>query len=211
MTEAEWLACTDPQPMLRVIGGKAGDRKLRLLACACVRRVWPVLPHGLAHEVVRLAEDYADGKAASRDAGRLRKPARQPVQHPSTWNMLSLAPLLRPEFSWEGASQIAEAVTRFVGWDHRGGRPVQYVIHPEVVRAEGQAQATLVRDIVGPVPFRAVSLEGAWRTRKAVALAQAIYDERAFDRLPILAGALQEAGCDSEDIFCTAVSREACM
>jgi len=40
VTEKEWLACTDPTTMLEFLGGKAGDRKLRLFACACVRRVW---------------------------------------------------------------------------------------------------------------------------------------------------------------------------
>src|SRR5437588_8780012 len=40
MTEAEWLECTDPRPMLQYLKGKAGERKFRLFACACVRRVW---------------------------------------------------------------------------------------------------------------------------------------------------------------------------
>jgi hypothetical protein len=200
VTDQEWPSCADPGPMLEFLGGKASDRKLRLFACACVRRVWPALPQGLAHEVVRLSEDYADGKAASRDLGRVRKPARKPVLHPSNFISLSLAPLLRRDFSSQDASETAEAVARFVGWECRGGRPVEYVIHEDVEQAEKKDQATLLRDLFGN-PFRPVSADAAWLTPTVVGLAQAIYDGGAFGRLPALAGALGEAGCQEADLL----------
>ena len=55
-------------------------------------------------------------------------------------------------------------------------------------------------DIFGN-PFRPVTADPRWLTSTAVALARAIYDERAFDRLPILADALEEAGCDNADVL----------
>jgi hypothetical protein len=61
-------------------------------------------------------------------------------------------------------------------------------------------KSAFVRDIFGN-PFRPVTFNPAWRTSNVTALAQAIYDDRAFDRLPILADALEDAGCDRVDIL----------
>lgn len=65
---------------------------------------------------------------------------------------------------------------------------------------EEQSQTTLLRCIFGN-PFRPVAFAPHWRSETAVSLATGIYDERAFDRLPILADALEEAGCDNADVL----------
>jgi hypothetical protein len=44
MTEAEWQTCDAVWPMLDYLAGKASERKLRLLACLCCRRIWDVIP-----------------------------------------------------------------------------------------------------------------------------------------------------------------------
>src|SRR5262249_24133628 len=61
MTEAEWLACTDPWPMLEFVLGKASDRKLRLFACACCRHYAPFGEDRKLQEAVALTERHADG------------------------------------------------------------------------------------------------------------------------------------------------------
>jgi hypothetical protein len=61
-------------------------------------------------------------------------------------------------------------------------------------------QADFLRDIFGN-PFRPVTLDPAWATTTVKHLAQAIYTDPAFDRLPILADALEEAGCTDADIL----------
>ena len=50
-------------------------------------------------------------------------------------------------------------------------------------------------------PVRYVSLQPCWLTSTVVALATGIYDESAYDRMPILADALQDAGCTNEDVL----------
>jgi hypothetical protein len=62
------------------------------------------------------------------------------------------------------------------------------------------ARPILFREIFGN-PFRPVAFNPAWRTTDVMLLARGSYDEKAFDRMPILADALQDAGCDSEDIL----------
>jgi hypothetical protein len=66
--------------------------------------------------------------------------------------------------------------------------------------AERRSQADLLREVFGN-PFRPVAFDPAWRSTDVMLLAQGIYADKAFDRLPILADALQEAGCDSEAIL----------
>jgi hypothetical protein len=58
----------------------------------------------------------------------------------------------------------------------------------------------LARDIFGN-PFRPVTFDPDWRTSTAVALAKQMYDSRDFGAMPILADALQDAGCDNDDVL----------
>jgi hypothetical protein len=72
------------------------------------------------------------------------------------------------------------------------------------IRGKGKVppaeQIALLRDVFGN-PFRAVALNPAWLTSDVLALARGIYGEKAFDRMPILADALQDAGCDNDDVL----------
>jgi hypothetical protein len=75
----------------------------------------------------------------------------------------------------------------------------------EAARAAGEwekeeIQCNLVREIFGN-PFRPVSFNPAWRTDTALSLAHQMYESRDFGAMPILADAIQDAGCDSDDIL----------
>jgi hypothetical protein len=69
---------------------------------------------------------------------------------------------------------------------------------PRIMRGEKAAQAALLRDILGPLPFRPVTVSPSWLSGNGgtvAKLAAAIYEERRFADLPILADALEDAGC----------------
>ena len=63
VTEAEWLGCNDPEKMLELLRGKASDRKLRLFACACCRRLWHLMAEESWRQAVEMAERYEIGRA----------------------------------------------------------------------------------------------------------------------------------------------------
>jgi hypothetical protein len=63
VTDAEWQACADPEPMLEFLRGKASARKLRLFAVACCRRVGHLLRDERSRRAVEVTERSADGQA----------------------------------------------------------------------------------------------------------------------------------------------------
>src|SRR5882724_10411296 len=65
MTEADWLTSDNPQPMLQGVFRKAGDRKVRLFACACARMVWEHLGRKHGQAAVEASERFADGLATA--------------------------------------------------------------------------------------------------------------------------------------------------
>jgi hypothetical protein len=75
MTEAEWLAASEPVPMLDQLGAAASERKLRLFYAACVRRVWHQLPEGPLQRAVDVGERHADGDCSAEEYARVRREA----------------------------------------------------------------------------------------------------------------------------------------
>jgi hypothetical protein len=102
----------------------------------------------------------------------------------------------------ENLTWAAEAV----GWDAAEQPPRLVERWARVRRQEAMArerigQSDLVRDVFGLLPFRQIPLTPKWRIATVVAIAADIYEGCAFDRMPILADALQEAGCDNPEIL----------
>jgi hypothetical protein len=95
-SEADWAGSISPEQMLAHLGGRASERKKRLFACACVRRIWPLLGDERLHAAVELAERYADGQADVRQLQRtlllvslLREERAAEEKRQATWTALS--------------------------------------------------------------------------------------------------------------------------
>src|SRR5437870_1120354 len=71
MTEAEWLACDDPYPMLEFLRDKVSERQLRLFLCACLRRIWHLLADEPDRRAVEVSEMYADGRTGPAELARV--------------------------------------------------------------------------------------------------------------------------------------------
>lgn len=189
MTESEWLAATAPWPMQEFLGGRASDRKLRLFAVACCRRLWHLLHDERSRKAVEEAERFADGNAtaqeliAAQDAAfAVFYAAALPVTHSPAHAAANAA-------AYCATYSATDAVIAAGGAASLAGGACTKV-----------DQAILLRDVFGN-PFRRAAFEPGWLTPHVVALARTAYAERAFDALPILADALEEAGCDNADIL----------
>jgi hypothetical protein len=211
MTEAEWLACDDPEVMLKSLASQAGDRRLRLFACACCRRVWRLVLEGLGRTAVKAAERYADGLAGGRELSAAQLDAERAYQRRwggAAWDpagaaarfaMLACLHAARSPADAGAAREAAECARAARRADAVGAGGEE--AGERAARGEAKAQAALLRDLVGN-PFRPVAPDPAWRTARAVALAEAAYEERLppsgeLDprRLAALADALAGAGC----------------
>ena len=220
MTEAEWMACTNPTPMLEFLRGKASGRKLRLFAVACCRRILQYLKEERSRCLVEIAELFADGTASAEQLRTAFDEAAEAqeavhweggdaVDQSAAETVLGLRDDLQMAQVLNGATETIGEFVAGEAWERIYQTPgkhwsIQDREHQEAFdvgqTGEMVGQTGLLRDLFGN-PFRTTSIDKSWLTPTVVALAQAIYDDRAFDRLPFLADALEEAGCDNPDIL----------
>jgi hypothetical protein len=228
VTEADWWASDDPRQMLEFLQGtgRLTDRKARLFAVACCRRIWHLLPDERSRRAVEVGERYADGQATAEEAIAAGNAAAEVSGHDLAgipaelgWRAAQAADHVLPlpeeacqfDLVWENVATAMEGeqlVAEGAGpelldaWSEQSvesGRPMGWTeANP------GAILANLLRDLFGPLPFRPVALDPAWLAwygGSVVRLAQRIYDERRFEWMPELADALEEAGCRDEDIL----------
>jgi hypothetical protein len=207
MTEAEWLVCADPEQMLEFLvprersrGFRISNRKARLFEVACCRRIWSLIPDGPCREAVLVAERFADGEATDRERRAAANAAR--IGYPG--NLIAInaghAALLTTEktsgkkfFFGGAASAVAHAASP-------RGPKFDLEIYQAAMSAERKSQTELARCVFGN-PFRSVFINPAWITPDVRAVARTIYEEHRFGDMPILADALEEAGCTNNAVI----------
>ncbi len=207
MTEAQWLAETQP---IHLIYYKAcrSERKRRLLVCACLRRVLPLVPGNSFHALIDLAERYADGLATADDLKVARKNGRQARAQAGDVSESAdaaaqsvLAALEKAPMSFLMA--LEAACHAQAARDRRRWNTAD--------RKETLAQCALVHDIFGN-PFRpSPPLSPAilsWNDGTVRRIGEGVYKGRllpegALDtaRLAILADALLDASCNNEELL----------
>ncbi|OAI48648.1 hypothetical protein AYO44_06710 [Planctomycetaceae bacterium SCGC AG-212-F19] len=200
MTDAEWLACADPRPMLEFLRGKVSDRKLRLLAVGCCHRISHLLTDPRSRTAVEIAERYADGAVASTDMERAYCEAVvrahdalaewETIEQPNFWQFAradaaaAAANSAMPS-AIEAALQCVMAAAGALS-DEEGAKAIGNWCSGKL----GGPESELLRHIIGN-PFRPYPAPAAW-PGVVIDLAQALYDGHA-NRL-ILADALEENG-----------------
>jgi hypothetical protein len=194
MTEQEWLACDDPTPMLEFLKGKASDRKLRLFAVACCGWLPGYGSFHFPHQLVRTAELFADGLVDVAELVDLRT-----ASYIGDGDAVSEATMPPDEGQFIIHAILAAEITSWHRANPKGSRRRTHAIQQKVI-IERRSISELLRCAIGN-PFRSVSIETTWHTSTVLALANGIYEEKALDRMPILADALQDADCDNEDIL----------
>lgn len=194
MTSAEWHSSDDVLALLNAAADTVSDRRLRLYMLACCESA-PV-PHTLTafDRAVRLLREQLDGPVHRRTVSRLREVIRAEeealagVENAHLWchaaELASCSPVT-PRTAWELVATIIQASS-----DEN---------LPPIALRESRRHTDLLRDVVH-LPI-ANTFWSELRTVTVRLLADSIHSDSAYDRLPILADALEEAGCDNAELL----------
>jgi hypothetical protein len=223
MTEQEWLDCQKPGTMFRSLPHTGLDRKYRLFACACVRRLWHLFDDERPRRAVETSERYADGEADEKQLSKAYSAAKRFATDQvrqviwATHNIAAYHAAYGAKSAEFGAFACASAGSSTsvlaAGAAARGGRttPADYELHNRTNAAEEAAQAVLLRDVLG-YPFRATPVIDpawlAWYDGTLPRLARSAYDDRILpegtlrpEHLALVADALEDAGCSDAEIL----------
>jgi hypothetical protein len=206
MTEQQWLESGDLREMLEFLRNRASERKLRLFAVACCRHLpWSLEllqeESAFVQPLVKLAESFADG-LLTRDEARVAQAAAQ-EKAKKRWDHLQcyvITAIACLEDRAIDAARIAADIASEIAYEAYVDKLRDSQAQEACEIPMDQPAAGWLRDICGN-PFRSVTFSLGWRTDTAVSMARQMYESQDFDGMPILADALQDAGCDNAPIL----------
>ena len=184
MSEAEWLNATTPHQLLDLLSSGYSRRKLRHCVCACLRCVISAPLISTEVRALTFAELIADDEmnVDFDEWGAL-------------WDELDARTRIASSGPFDPGMLLIHAVSENI---HEEARWL--LAGFEDVGISAEIPLRVLREIFGN-PFRPVSFSPDWRTDTAVTLARQMYDSREFSAMPILADALQDAGCDNDEVL----------
>jgi len=212
MTKQEWRECGKPDELLKYLmkssAHRGMTRKARLFVCACCRLVWDSL-ETYERKAVEIGERFADTQTTpddlhnARDLIRLNKPAW--ASSDSDCVVIASASCESNSRLWDTAEQAAARVTQ---WRTRLALgPDAYQPNNDWRRYQARFRSELCdvlrclfcNPLAPPRPLTPSLL--TWNEGAVLKIAQTLYENRHFDELPILADALEEAGCTDREIL----------
>jgi hypothetical protein len=195
VTEDEWLVCIDPQPMLEFLKYNASDRKLRLFGVACCRSIWHLITAERSRASVEVGERYTDGLATASETTQIHLVARDAIYDVSVNRFAADAASVCSNSRNLSASRIAQSVD----WAVSVGNPDREV-RVEKLREEcAFLYCIFGNPFWSPTPI--THEIRTWNDSIVARIAQGIYADRAFGRMPILHDALLDAGCSDEALL----------
>ncbi len=230
MTESEWLAATDPMPLLAFCQGQPTRRKGILYTCAGLRQIWSALYDDVSRTAVDVAERHAEGLASSDeiklasyeaeaptfgygfDATRLREWGRTSQNDVAIRRLIKLGAFTESDLAGDGAMVDDETIGRLINASHiayhalymSDGLPRGHILEHISIQADWPG-AWLTREIVGN-PFRPVAVDPAWLAWNGGVvgrLAERAYQERELPSGHLDAGRLALVADALEDAGCT--------
>lgn len=176
MTESQWLVCSDPEQMFKLIGDRDSVRQSRSL----LREILlPLVLRDCDDEQARWVRKEID----------LWVDDQQRCKFPKVLSD-------RIGLNWPKPDGCRKE------WEPQD--PDRCLARRLSLRLDDEVKSqvcSVLRDLFGTLLFRSITLDHFWLTSDVVALAETIYQDRQFDRLPILAGTLQHAGCNNDEIL----------
>lgn len=210
LTTDQWNETADPQAMIRFLQSfhPIQERKARLLAIHCARRLWRELP-AEGQKAIGLAEQYAERALDAERMDQGHETCYESLYRSWAWvcgffgdpelDFMQPNPWL---IDWDRGS--APLILAYIATSREVGQFAEALVGwSELLGIETELLSILIRDLIRPdwSPLFVSSQWKQWNQGAIPAFAQYLYDSRQFKDMPILADALEDAGCDNEEIL----------